>query len=305
MKFFLKTAFFLSLFTSVLFMLQCERMDIFNKAQGSEGPALKVLLTGDNNTDESGKNTTIEIKLNQEPVADVTVAVSLDSTGVNEAVISPSSFILSNTTWNIGTVVTVTGIDDNIYNDNQPYTVTFTTSSSDVNYHDITKEVYLNNYSYDRYIFITTDTREGSFGSVSVADDLCKLHGASIDSALTYKAVIVDGSSRVASIAEGRVDWILTPNAHYYRSDGSSFGYTNGDAYFIFGDSSHPMSQLTPAAVDIWTGMKNDWTTGMTCSEWTGAGDGAYGNSASMDDTLIYSGEIAPGSSLNFLCVQQ
>ncbi len=84
-------------------------------------------------TSESGKTLTFKLKLLVAPSSSVTAALSVsDST---EASVSPSSLSFSTSNWNSAQTFTVTGVDDNLDDKHQPYTLTvggFT--SSDSNY---------------------------------------------------------------------------------------------------------------------------------------------------------------------------
>lgn len=74
-----------------------------------------------NNTSESGDAATFSVVLNSEPLDDVTI--SLMSSDTSEGVISISSLIFTTTNWNIPQVVTVTGVDDSIYDGDVSYSI--------------------------------------------------------------------------------------------------------------------------------------------------------------------------------------
>jgi len=88
-----------------------------------------VISSISSNTSENGDRTSFTIKLNSEPRADVTIAIS--SSNTTEAVVSPSSLIFTSSNWNINQIVNVTGVDDNIQDGNQSYTVILGAASSD------------------------------------------------------------------------------------------------------------------------------------------------------------------------------
>lgn len=120
-------------------------------------------------------------------------------------------------------------------------------------------------------LFVTDAGTMGDFGGVAAADALCNASPVKPDSA-TYKAVLVDGSARVACStsycgggAGENVDWALAPNTGYFRPDGTYIGTTNAQGLF---------DRLLINAVglvnsEVWTGLNSDWTTSSTCSAWT------------------------------------
>jgi hypothetical protein len=66
------------------------------------------------------------------------VAIRLTSTRTSEGTVSPAVLNFSTTDWNAPQIVTVTGVNDNIADGNQPYSiVTEPSTSTDPNYNDI------------------------------------------------------------------------------------------------------------------------------------------------------------------------
>ena len=88
----------------------------------------------DGNTSESGGTATFTVKLNSQPTADVTIAVSSDDTG--EGTVSPSSLTFTSSNWNASQTVTVTGVNDELADGNQSFNIVLaaaTSSDSDYN----------------------------------------------------------------------------------------------------------------------------------------------------------------------------
>lgn len=79
-------------------------------------------------TTESGGTVTFTLRLNSEPVS--TVTISLSSTDTTEGVVSAASVIFTPSDWNVVRTVTVTGVDDTIYDGNIPYTTTVAAATS-------------------------------------------------------------------------------------------------------------------------------------------------------------------------------
>ena len=86
------------------------------------------------NTTENGGKATFTIKLNSQPMDSVTIA--LTSSDETEGSVSPASLAFGSSNWNTARVVTVTGVNDNIPDGDQAYTVILgpvTSNDSDYN----------------------------------------------------------------------------------------------------------------------------------------------------------------------------
>jgi subtilisin family serine protease len=87
-------------------------------------------------TTESGSTVTFTVRLNSEPLADVTIPVS--STDTTEGVVSTASLVFTSANWNVAQTVTVTGVDDTIFDGNIAYTISIAAAaSSDTLYNGI------------------------------------------------------------------------------------------------------------------------------------------------------------------------
>ncbi|MFN8528686.1 MAG: hypothetical protein U0670_08760 [Anaerolineae bacterium] len=82
-------------------------------------------------TTEAGGTTTINIVLNSQPTADVTV--SLSSANLNEVTVSPA-IVFTSANWNQPQAMTLTGVDDTLDDGDTLTTITVSVSSSDSNY---------------------------------------------------------------------------------------------------------------------------------------------------------------------------
>jgi hypothetical protein len=138
-----------------------------------------------------------------------------------------------------------------------------------------------------KIIYLTSTPKKANFGGVSAADALCN---GSPPRPGTYKALLVDGSTRVActsalcatnGAAEG-VDWALAPNTQYVRADGQTvIGTTTAAGIFAF-----PLAaSIDTNGFSYWTGLAADWTTSTDdCTGWTEV-SGVFANEGLGDKT--------------------
>ena len=162
-----------------------------------------------------------------------------------------------------------------------------------------------------KIIYLTGTPKKANFGGVSGADTLCN---ASPPSPGSYKALIVDGTTRVActsahcvtSGATEGVDWVLAPNTKYVRADNTVIGTTSAAGIFAF-----PLTNsIGEIGYSYWTGLSGDWTTSAdTCTGWTevsvvGASQGLADtlDSQSISGVVVNCGDLAGAF---FACVQQ
>ena len=88
------------------------------------------------NTTETGGTATFTVKLNTQPSANVTIAIS--SSDTSEGIVSPSSLTFTSANWNNTQTVTVTGVNDAIIDGDMAYSiVTGAATSSDPNYNGL------------------------------------------------------------------------------------------------------------------------------------------------------------------------
>ena len=87
-------------------------------------------------TTEDGNQESFTIVLDSEPTADVTMAIASSDTG--EGTVSSSSLTFTSENWNSTQTITVTGVDDDLIDGTQNYTITIDAASSDdTNYNGI------------------------------------------------------------------------------------------------------------------------------------------------------------------------
>ena len=101
-----------------------------------DGPGITVTPTSGLTTTEAGGTATFTVVLNTQPTADVSIGVSSSDTG--EGMVSSTSLTFMNTTWNNAQTVTVTGVDDTVFDGPQMYTIELAAAeSTDTNYDDL------------------------------------------------------------------------------------------------------------------------------------------------------------------------
>jgi hypothetical protein len=84
-------------------------------------------------TNESGSQATFSIVLSSQPTAEVTIPLSSSQPG--EATLSSATIVFTPQNWNVARQVVVTGVDDNIADGDQPFTiVTSPAQSVDLDY---------------------------------------------------------------------------------------------------------------------------------------------------------------------------
>eukprot|EP01061_Rhynchopus_euleeides_P002336 TRINITY_DN1179_c0_g1_i14.p1 TRINITY_DN1179_c0_g1~~TRINITY_DN1179_c0_g1_i14.p1 ORF type:complete len:7328 (+),score=1490.81 TRINITY_DN1179_c0_g1_i14:2229-21986(+) len=94
---------------------------------------VRVTPTSMLQTDEGGTKATFTVSLDTEPTADVNIPVASSNTG--EARVSPAKLTFTSTNWNTPQTVTVAGVNDDVDDGDQAFTVTLGAAvSSDVRY---------------------------------------------------------------------------------------------------------------------------------------------------------------------------
>ncbi|KAH3742736.1 calcium-binding protein [Pelomyxa schiedti] len=92
-------------------------------------PALLISMVTPLLTSENGTSQVINIQLTSQPVSLVSVGISCNDS--SEATVAPATLTFSPTSWNVVQSVWVTGVNDNIVDGSQPFSVNFFLTSSD------------------------------------------------------------------------------------------------------------------------------------------------------------------------------
>ena len=168
------------------------------------------------------------------------------------------------------------------------------------------------------HIFVTTDTNSGDFttgytSGIAGADAYCMAERP--DGMIgTYKALISDGTNRVACVNENcssgateHIDWVLAPQTDYYRTDDTTkLGTT--DLLGLFFVESDLDTNLTDDTFYIWTGLNSDWTVGDNCNLWSdssGIYGAAYGETDYSDINVISYDWDSCDNTASLACVEQ
>jgi gliding motility-associated-like protein len=94
------------------------------------------VTTISNHTTEAGGTATITIVLDSEPIADVSIDLSSDD--LSEGIVSTGNIVFNSGNWNLPQTITITGVDDNVDDDDQAFNLIIDASVSiDGNYNGL------------------------------------------------------------------------------------------------------------------------------------------------------------------------
>jgi hypothetical protein len=184
--------------------------------QNDDIAGITVSVPSGSVTTESGGAVTFTVVLNSEPLSDVTVGVTSSNTG--EGSVSPASLVFTASTWNVPQTVTVTGVDDSVYDGNKAYTVIIAAAvSTDLAYSGINPaDIGLTNNDNDpaastRFFVVDDGAPDRTF---EYSDS-----GVAIEN---YTVSTANSAPRgtVANILGNKV-WVLDKNRNVYVYDGS------------------------------------------------------------------------------------
>jgi hypothetical protein len=107
--------------------------DVVVTVNDDDVPGFTITPTGGLTTTETGGAATFTVRLNTEPTAGVTL--TLTSGDTTEGTVSPASVSFTTLDWDSPQTVTVTGVNDDVDDGDQPYSIiTNNPTSSDPNY---------------------------------------------------------------------------------------------------------------------------------------------------------------------------
>jgi hypothetical protein len=178
-----------------------------------------------------------------------------------------------------------------------------------------------NNALYKR-IFFSRNLHNANFATgfangIAGADAFCnndegKPESPGVGTGL-YKALMVAGTTRVACTSAlcplgERVDWVLTKNTIYARSDGTIIGTTNSLQLFEFPLNAEVYTPDLGVPLS-WTGLNANWTSdpANNCTEWGNSvgGSGAVGKANEVLSQSIRNGQVDCEETQNLYCVEQ
>jgi len=163
--------------------------------------------------------------------------------------------------------------------------------------------------SRENIIFVTTSTYDGNLGGIAGADSKCNTDIGKPSNSGIFKALIV-GSTRVACTttncvggAAENVDWPMTPDTTYTRSDGTIIGTTNSSSIFIGALDN----QILPTSEEVMTGLNTGWVASDNCTDWSDSNaHGYYYGFSDRTNSTSYSYSVNYCGILNRLyCVSQ
>lgn len=263
-------------------------------------PAAGFVVTGSHFvTHESGGRGEFRFHLTMQPPEAITISFTVspsrEATIIN---IADEIALVDPGAWDQDITVQLQGLDDGVFDGDAAFTVAGTASDSNGCYQGVRLVTEGTNLSKDRRVKLSADTT-GALGGVAGADALCAADGA-------YKALLVDGSTRVAPGMTGNgTAWVLKPGYRYW--DGAPA------PRLLFSTDSHarvtlPMNAAVGAAQQhIWTGLATDWSTATnTCGAWsTTDARGRVGAADAIDASALSSLDEACMQLHPVLCVQQ
>lgn len=176
--------------------------------------------------------------------------------------------------------------------------------------------------SSSKKMFVTSSTYDGNLGGITGADAKCQ-SDSNKPSTGTYKALIVDGETRIACQtancsggASENQNWVLKPNTAYVRTDGTAIGTTNSAG--IFASALTNAVSSSTSMVQFRSGMKLNSSPGWmpdptaNCSFFSStSGTGVTGNAAGKEisgggsSNFLYVNASSCSTAVNLLCVEQ
>ncbi|HAK60825.1 MAG TPA: hypothetical protein DCO77_10650 [Nitrospiraceae bacterium] len=148
--------------------------------------------------------------------------------------------------------------------------------------------VYEANFGPKMFLTLTSHLLLGYLNSIDGADAFCSNTDFGNPGTGMYKAMVVDGVNRIASVTadagDGQVDWVLKPDTSYFRLDGVTLiGTTNAQGLLNF-----PLTNSVSTGGTFWSGLSDDWTTNAnTCTGWMDGTAGVQGATGSGSATTI------------------
>lgn len=104
----------------------------------AEKPGVTVTPNKNLQTTESGGTAQFTVTVNGYPKPTANVSINLSSSDTTEGTVSPSTLTFTPAEWNTPKQVTITGVDDALFDGTLPYTVNLTTTTStDTNYNGL------------------------------------------------------------------------------------------------------------------------------------------------------------------------
>lgn len=219
-------------------------------------------------TSETGSTFSFNVVLRSPPIGNVIIP-TITSSNTLEGTVSPNTLTFTPTNWNIPQPVTVTGVNDFIWDGNSGGIAgAGAICNSDPNKHSISPIAY-------KAMVVLGAMRRASL---------------------------------TANLGDSKVDWVLAANTNYFQSNGTTSIFTSGaNGIFVFGSLSNSFDLVSgnywTGLNSDWITSANICTSwNSTCS----AVNGKAGNSSSTGSSSIDWGSFQCNNSfLQLICVQQ
>ncbi|WP_315070761.1 Ig-like domain-containing protein, partial [uncultured Clostridium sp.] len=184
-------------------------------AQESKGSI--VVNVPNNSTTEGDAGVPLNVTLDKQPQADVEVTVQPDS----QLTVNPTKLVFTPDNWNVPQSVVATAKDDNIFEGNRFGNITFSATSSDSNFSDISAKssIFINDNDPDLsgYYTVSADVSSGE-GTVSPQVQQIKAGGSAsiqIKPEDGYSAFVSDNGVNVTEKVTQNTYSLTNVNAHH------------------------------------------------------------------------------------------
>ncbi len=220
-------------------------------------------------TTEFGGVSAFYLSLKSAPLADVTIGPFSTSNSA-EAVAFTTSVTFTTSNWSAPQLVIFTGVDDNVVDGTQSYTINMgNVVSQDTTYNSLTPPTLSGtNTDSDKYMYVTSSTYMGGFidgalsgvggpaadGNTGIddADIICNFDAnkPAVPSGTIFKAMLVDvanpkcggspcrrasAAANTGSLGGGQIDWVLKP---FYQYRAPTTGGHTGNLVMVPGFNS-------------------------------------------------------------------
>jgi hypothetical protein len=152
-------------------------------------------------------------------------------------------------------------------------------------------------------------TTDGDMGGAAGADAKCLAATPLPVGVTAAKAMLTDATRVACSVPQcgdgnTQLDWALSSDTHYVRSDGEFLFTTDANGIFAF-----PMEHDLGSEVNFWDGLNVDFTSiTPNCTDWTSnAADqtGRVGFDLGTSESWLFGGEVSCDSTRPVLCAEQ
>ncbi|TGM79650.1 DUF1554 domain-containing protein [Leptospira bouyouniensis] len=264
-------------------------------------------LTEAGGTSSNGSSFVVGMFLGTEPKEDVNVQVIVNNPSY--VFVSQTSFVFNKSNWNQIRNINITAVNDVVINGTHSTLIRFVPTSNDTSFRIDEKVLQVDIEDNDKIIFVTSVGQPGTFGGVLGVDNVCQTN-ANCPSGKVCKAMVGDNFSSLrrasvtANVGDGQIDWVIKPNASYYRTNRTDLVATSNNVSLFTFNLNLAVSGTSATA---WTGLNPNWTNnGNDCSGWTASGSSGYGgDTGSVTSSSIGFNTFTCNSSLQLYCVEQ